>query len=198
MAKISSYTAEVTPVTSDYMILNDASGPTTKRMLLGFLPGFVAFYMANKGLEMTKLNNPYKFRVTKSVDQTGIADATITKVTFDTEDFDTNSNFASSTYTVPIDGFYQINYKVGVKASLDTMVALVGYLYKNGSELIRHSEYPRTGFGEQSVAVASFSDILELEAGDTLEVYMSSDITSGTSTVLGGVQSHFSGFLVST
>jgi len=54
----------------------------------------------------------------------------ITKVTFGTEDFDTNSNFASSRFTPTVEGYYQIN---GVLYSQGT-AATYGYcfIYKNG------------------------------------------------------------------
>lgn len=200
MAKISAYTTEVSPVTSDYMIVNDASGPTTKRMLLGFLPGFVAFNMANKGLAMSKLNNPYMFRVTKSADQTGIADAAPAKVTWDTETFDPNSNFASSTYTVPVTGYYQINYRVIITSSANNIVSYQANLYKNGAIELLSIGYPRVGFGETQSATMAVSELLLLTAGDTLDVYVNADVVSGTVTVEGTATagSSFSGFLVST
>ena len=53
-----------------------------------------------------------------------------TKVTFDSEEFDTNNNFASSTFTPTVAGYYQLS------ASLDMSVTgtlMLICLYKNGS-----------------------------------------------------------------
>jgi hypothetical protein len=58
-----------------------------------------------------------------------IATNTTTKVTFDTEEFDTNSNFASSRFTPTVAGYYQINTFV----SWGTPTWGDGYLFKNGS-----------------------------------------------------------------
>lgn len=153
--------------------------------------------LADASVTMPKITNPYKFRVTKSGDQTGITDAVITKVTWDTETFDTNNNFASNTYTVPVTGYYQINYVVGIKGSTDTIVASVALLYKNGVEFKRQTLYPRTGFGEGSEHGHTYSDLLYLTASDTIDVYAYADVASGTATVKGGGYGSFSGYLVS-
>jgi hypothetical protein len=47
------------------------------------------------------INTP-AFAVTKSADQT-VNDSTLTTVTFDTEDFDTDAAFASNKFTCPSD-----------------------------------------------------------------------------------------------
>ena len=53
-----------------------------------------------------------------------------TKVTYDTEEFDTNNNFASSRFTPTVAGYYQINAQVQPNASYTG-----GYIgiVKNGS-----------------------------------------------------------------
>lgn len=52
-----------------------------------------------------------------------------TKVTFDTEEFDTNNNFASSRFTPTVAGYYQINAQLQPNASYTGGYI---YLYKNG------------------------------------------------------------------
>lgn len=61
-----------------------------------------------------------------------IANATFTKISFDTETFDTNSNFASSRFTPTVAGYYQVNYSVGLLVTTGT-VGL--FLYKNGNPI---------------------------------------------------------------
>jgi hypothetical protein len=60
-----------------------------------------------------------------------ISSGTFTKVTLDTEDFDTNNNFASSTFTPTVAGYYQINCTVRVAGTSVTGSTIV--IYKNGS-----------------------------------------------------------------
>lgn len=53
-----------------------------------------------------------------------------TKITYDTEEYDTNSNFASSRFTPTVAGYYQIN---GGVASQGTPQEVITAIYKNGS-----------------------------------------------------------------
>lgn len=59
-----------------------------------------------------------------------ISNATFTRVNFDTETFDTNSNFASNRFTPTVAGYYQINYYVGLAMTTGVLGA---FMYKNGS-----------------------------------------------------------------
>jgi hypothetical protein len=60
-----------------------------------------------------------------------VTSSTLTKITLQTEVFDTNNNFASSTFTPTVAGYYQIN---GVLRSTGTSItASIIAIYKNGS-----------------------------------------------------------------
>ena len=59
-----------------------------------------------------------------------VSATTFTKVTFDSEVFDTNSNFASSTFTPTVAGYYQINSGVSVLTATTRLIVAV---YKNGT-----------------------------------------------------------------
>ena len=64
------------------------------------------------------------------------ANTTFTKVTYDTEDYDTNNNFASSRFTPTVAGYYQINATIifaGIVVS--GKISLVT-IYKNGSRFL--------------------------------------------------------------
>jgi hypothetical protein len=54
-----------------------------------------------------------------------------TKITLDTEEFDTNNNFASSRFTPTVAGYYQINGCIAPGTS--SITACVAKIYKNGS-----------------------------------------------------------------
>jgi hypothetical protein len=60
-----------------------------------------------------------------------ISNSTNTKILFQTEEFDTNNNFASSTFTPTVAGYYQLSTLVGTTAVI-TSEAIIS-IYKNGS-----------------------------------------------------------------
>ena len=62
---------------------------------------------------------------------TSISAGTRTKVTFATEYFDTNNNFASSRFTPTVAGYYQIS--LSFQESNGTNTILQAELYKNGT-----------------------------------------------------------------
>lgn len=62
---------------------------------------------------------------------TAIGAATFTKITYNTEEFDTNNNFASSRFTPSIAGYYQVNASVFFNSA--TSAERVAAIYKNGS-----------------------------------------------------------------
>lgn len=73
------------------------------------------------------------FSAYQSASQT-IATNTSTKILFQTENFDTNNNFASSTFTPTVAGYYQFNWRVGCNAGSGTEIWTS--LYKNGANTV--------------------------------------------------------------
>jgi hypothetical protein len=61
---------------------------------------------------------------------TSLSSGTFTKVLFGTEEFDTNNNFASSTFTPTVAGYYQVNGAVNIDTITGQFIAAI---YKNGS-----------------------------------------------------------------
>ena len=84
------------------------------------------------GTAMVSGNMP-AFSVYKSAAQT-LSAATWTKLTFDVEEFDTNSNFASSRFTPTVAGYYQINGQASNGLNTQTVAGIYknGTLYKGG------------------------------------------------------------------
>ena len=79
------------------------------------------------------------FSAYTDADTQSISNATWTKVVLDTEEFDTNSNFASSRFTPTVAGYYQINGQTnfgGISASGHQASSLYknGARYKDGSQ----------------------------------------------------------------
>jgi hypothetical protein len=84
------------------------------------------------GTVMVSSNMP-AFSAYKSGATQNISQATWTKVTLETETFDTNNNFASSTFTPTVAGYYQINASVGHDFTTTGGSSVGVAIYKNGS-----------------------------------------------------------------
>jgi len=134
--------------------------------------------------------NPYKFHAYRNAAWT--ATSGLSKVDFDAEVFDTNNNFASGTYTVPLTGFYQFNATVTL-AGNTTRIFVSIYKNAGATELARND----TNISN-AVALAfscNVSCYVKLTAGETV------DVRQASANVAGAVAPHFtyfSGFLEST
>lgn len=133
--------------------------------------------------------NPYKFRARRTTAQ-NTGTGAFAAVQFNTEDFDTNSNFDTATnvgrYTAPVAGFYQFNWHVGI--TTNTSIFIVS-LFKNGSEYSRGDDSR-----DNATLGAGGSDLIQLAAGDYVDIraYGASAVAIDTT------NTYFSGFLVST
>ena len=136
-----------------------------------------------KGTGTIKLNgpttNPYCFRVTKSADQTGIADVTTTTVTFNTETYDYNGNFASNTYTAPVNGVY--NFGAVLQTSGTGTTDAYANIYVNGATSYLLGRLTRLASND-SQWFGGTTD-LYLDAGDTVVLRVWVNVSSGTATV---------------
>jgi hypothetical protein len=56
---------------------------------------------------------------------------TFTKITLDTEIFDTNNNFATNRFTPTVAGYYQINGIARIQTTIGTLIQVA--IYKNGT-----------------------------------------------------------------
>jgi hypothetical protein len=92
--------------------------------------GYTVTLPSATGTAMVSGNMP-AFSVYKSAATQTPTSGVFTKVTFDAELFDTNSNFASSTFTPTVAGYYQINAAVDCGSASITRTLLA--IYKNGS-----------------------------------------------------------------
>ena len=131
------------------------------------------------------------FSAYKGSDQT-VTSGVVTKVTYDTEEFDTNSNFASSTFTPTVAGYYQVNATI-CGAGSSTMTVLIGYIYKNGAAYRFGILDAATGGNSR----ANISDLIYMNGTtDYLEIYARCDGT-GTMTFTGTATANsFSAVLV--
>jgi hypothetical protein len=147
---------------------------------------------AAAGTVMVSGNMP-AFSAYKSSNQS-ITSNTWTKVTFDTEEFDTNNNFSSSTFTPTVAGYYQVNGTADMYPSTGTATRSSIRIYKNGGSPYKAgNEVQITNQTEMSCVVS----VLFYMNGTTdyLELYA---LQTGTSPTVAGTQglSYFQAFLV--
>jgi len=108
--------------------------------------------------------------------------STYTKILFQTEEFDTNSNFASSRFTPTVAGYYQVNaqslFAFGVSGTGTCLVSI----YKNGVLL---KEGSRIYISANSSGAAVVSGLIYLNGStDYAEIYAQQ--ASGTNQNLTG------------
>jgi hypothetical protein len=120
-----------------------------------------------------------------------IPDITFTKITFNTEEFDTANCFASSRFTPNIAGYYQFNGAINIAATSTNGVSLVSF-YKNGSEFKRGSQIPNTS---NNVQPASSAFIYLNGSSDYVELYTLHNNGGTRTTGTGQSEIYFQGFL---
>ncbi len=130
-------------------------------------------------------DNTPMFLVRKSSTQ-DVSDASDTQVTFDTEVIDTDSAFASNTFTVPSGegGKYLISCQLTMYSSSATTLEYATLkIFKNDTHFVnaQWSAYNNPVFYQ----APCLTNIMDLSAGDTLKVYTYIDVSSGTPKVLG-------------
>jgi len=108
-------------------------------------------FPATTGTAMVSGNMP-AFSAVPNATQT-LSAGVYTKVLFQTEEWDTNNNFASSRFTPTVAGYYQIS--AGFNISVATQGTVIIGFFKNGSEYRRGSQIVTTA-SNNLVAVASF------------------------------------------
>lgn len=112
-----------------------------------------------------------------------LSSATNTKITFDTEEFDTNNNFASSTFTPTVAGYYQITGAINNSTGTQT----VAMIFKNGSVF-------KTGTNNSSYTAIVTALVYFNGTTDYVDFY--GYFASGTTTGSGNSQTYFQGVLV--
>lgn len=89
----------------------------------------------------------------------------VTKILFQTEEFDTNNNFASSTFTPTVAGYYQVSGGIQVNA---VVTVINVFLYKNGSLykflVTSNNATLSGGYGSSLVYLNGSTDYVEIYA----------------------------------
>ena len=115
----------------------------------------------------TGLVNTPMWYAKSAANQTGIATATATKITYGTEVIDTDSAFASSKFTVPSGaaGKYFITGTITWLSGAWTSQQIL-YIYKNGS-----NAYAEFRYKDATDMGMTVSAVLDLAVSDYIEIY---------------------------
>ena len=140
--------------------------------------------IATDAITTPKISNPYRMRVHKaSGNQTGVANDTWTTVTLDSEDFDSNNNFASNTYTAPVTGYYLVEASVYNALSAGNITGTGVRIIANGLTVKSLVEVDYDNGVSYDAQIRTLSDVIHLNQGDTIVLQVYSHITSGTGTI---------------
>ena len=121
---------------------------------------------------------------------TSVTGVTQTKVTLDSEIFDTNSNFSSSIFTPTTSGYYLITGSVSISAS--NIIGLLSSIWKNGVPIAYGSGQVRANALRSTV-----TDIVYLNGStDYVELYAYHETAGSTNTSTGEPQTYLSGCLI--
>ena len=131
------------------------------------------------------------FRAYSTVNQTGIAAGTITKILFDTEEYDIGNNFANSRFTAPIDGYYHFSATTHIGSS--TGVPQVDLLVNGVLKVYGNILYVSSNYVSPNLSATVY-----LAAGDYAEAagFSTSVPSVGFYANPQGTLTWFSGFLV--
>ena len=117
---------------------------------------------------INNISNPYRVRAFSTVGQT-ISTATYTKVSYNSETYDTNNNFNNATYryTASVAGFYHIDAQL---AYSNVTINKLYYLciYKNG--VMVSNSINQSGNAIDFIGI-TISDCIQLDVNDYIEIF---------------------------
>jgi hypothetical protein len=93
------------------------------------------------------------------------------KVLFQTEEFDTNNNYANSRFTPTVEGYYQLSAEVRLDGASGTGEMMI-VLYKNGSEYKRGINQQGTQIAANFWAMQVSSLVYANGTSDYFEIYV--------------------------
>ena len=167
---ITGQTAETSIATDDLILLSDtsASGALKKMTRANFVSG---------------IGNTPGFSVRNTSDQTFSAN-TITKATFNTEDYDSDSAFTSDKFTVPSGaaGKYFIGFRFGYRVTSSDFTEYLAHVYLNGSEarISARQKFTSSYMVENSTNEVTAVGIMDLSVGDYIELFLLINTGGGT------------------
>ena len=130
-------------------------------------------------------------KVASQISNLSIAGASNTDIPFNTEVFDQGGNFASSVFTAPITGRYQLSLDMRLD-NVDSGTTDYHFYLVTSNRTISFSFSPRFSADANFFPVV-LSSLMDMDASDTAKIQYY--ITGGTAQTDIAVASYFSGFL---
>ena len=120
-------------------------------------------------MALIRINSP-SFEAQGSGSQSGISSATLTKVNFASEIYDTFGKFTDSKFTPTVSGTYFIYSSVLLTGSEDQITQFYIAIYKNGSQ--QFFTFMQNGSSNISKMPLNISAAIALDADDYVEIYV--------------------------
>lgn len=125
-----------------------------------------------------------RFKATKGgTNQTGIADATDTLLTWSTEGYDVGSLFASNVWTPPA-GQVTLGLSIAGSGTISAFAFAYGMIKKNGTTVLGYTHPENIVLANAFEGLAMVADTAN--GTDTYSAYVYIDVTASTGTVDGG------------
>ena len=125
------------------------------------------------------VNTP-AFYANKNANQT-ITSGTTTKITFETELFDTANAFASSKFTPGVAGKYYIETGLTMQGGTSELIESRIYIYKNGSNYSYGYGAHQNNYSNYEAR--TWSTIVDCNTTDYIEIYSNCSDSSGNPTI---------------
>jgi|SRR3990167_3829225 len=155
------------------VLMNFAAGQFPVRNTGGGATGTLVQTLVGGTLTSTVINpvtsNTAKFRAYVAGSQS-LVGTTSTLVQFNTENFDTGSNYDNATYlfTAPVTGYYQVTGQV-ILSSLPADTAIILRFNRNSGTIVTEAKDYANITSNYSTTI---SDLVQLTAADTLGLYI--------------------------
>ena len=141
---------------ADLLIVDDGAGGTNRKFAASRLKTYLA------------TDNTPAFYAHKNADET-ITSATVTKISFQTEVFDSDNTFASSRFTPGVAGKYYVETGLTMQAGTSELIESRIYIYKNGSNYSYAYGAHQNNYSNYSTR--TWSSIVDCDTDDYIEIY---------------------------
>jgi hypothetical protein len=105
--------------------------------------------------------------------QTGVVDATWTKILLETELYDIGGNFdtANKRYVAPVTGYYQVNFQAYIQNVGSVALTIASSIYVDGAMILQGTQVRSDVTGHLSLTVVAGSGLVYAVAGQYIELY---------------------------
>ena len=138
------------------LLVDDGAGGTNRKTTAARIKTYIA------------TDNTPAFYAHKNANET-ITSATVTKISFQTEVFDSDGTFASSRFTPGVAGKYYVETGLTMQAGTSELIESRIYIYKNGSNY--SYAYGAHQNNYQNYSTRTWSSIVDCDTDDYIEIY---------------------------